>query len=120
MTFEQFEGKLLQQIPGYEIVSNVAKRFANKESTYPAALVQLHESGAAVFAFVMEENENDLLTVFVPFTPAITVGTVYVVNRKYVTLLDASASDISNCVSQWGIGTKDVLADSVKSNQHLQ
>ena len=45
---------------------------------------------------------------------------MYVVNRKYVTLLDASASDISNCVSQWGIGTKDVLADSVKSNQHLQ
>jgi len=61
MTFDQFEGKLLKQIPGYEIVSNVVKGFANEESIYPAALVQLHASGAAVFAFVMEENENDLV-----------------------------------------------------------
>jgi len=109
ITFEQFEDSLLKKLPGYEIISNVVKGFGKGESSYPVALVKLYSSNAAVFAFVMEENDNDLITIFVPSTPALTIGTVYIVNRECVTLLETSASDMVNCVSQWGIGTKKVL-----------
>ena len=115
ITFGKFEESLLKKIPGYEIISNIVKGFAKGESSYPAALVKLSSSDAAVFAFVMEENDNDLLTVFVPATPALTVGTVYIVNRESVTLLETSVSDIMNCVSQWGIGTKKVLSNTLSS-----
>ena len=112
ITFDQFEESLLKKLPGYEIISTIVKGFGKGESGYPAALVKLSSSEAAVFAFVMEENDNDLITVFVPSTPALTVGTVYVVNRESVTLLETTASDMMNCVSQWGVGTKKVLGNT--------
>ena len=113
ITFDQFEESLLKKLPGYEIISTIVKGFGKGESGYPAALVKLSSSEAAVFAFVMEENDNDLITVFVPSTPALTVGTVYVVNRESVTLLESTASDMMNCVSQWGIGTKKLLGNTL-------
>jgi len=36
----------------------------------------------------MEENDNGSMTVFVPSSPAITVGTVYIVKRSRVTILE--------------------------------
>jgi len=72
-------------------------------------LVQLFGPGTAVFGFVVEEHENDRLTVFVPSAPAITVGSVHIVERDRVTLLEASAVEVTSCVSQWGIGSRRVL-----------
>ena len=59
----------------------------------------------------MEENQNGVLTVFLPSAPALTVGSLHVVERDRVTFLDASTVDVANCISQWGIGSQKVLGD---------
>lgn len=105
ISFEKFEGLILTRIPGYEIASNVAKGVFNKETAYQPALVQLYGPGTGVFAFVMEEHDNGLVTVFVPSSPALTIGVVHVVNKELLTLLDAKATDMTGCISNWGIGS---------------
>lgn len=45
-------------------------------------MIQLHDAGTAAVGFVMEENGNDTVTVFVPSTPAFTMGQVYLVTRE--------------------------------------
>jgi uncharacterized membrane protein len=107
-SFERFENKVLKPIPGYEIIANVLKNFAEDRSAYSAAMVELYGPGTAVFGFVMEENENDTLTIFVPLTPVMTVGNVHVVKRDLVTILDAP-TDVSGCISNWGIGSRKLL-----------
>jgi uncharacterized membrane protein len=52
------------------------------------------------------------LTIFVPASPALTVGVVHVVDASVVTRLEASVADVTGCVSQWGIGSRKVLAES--------
>ena len=90
------------------------KGFAEKRTAYPAAIVRLYGPGTAVLGFIMEENENGSLTVFVPSAPALTVGSLHVVDRERVTILEAGGMDITNCISQWGIGLQNILGTTAK------
>ena len=85
VSLKKFESTVLKQIPGYEIISNILKGFAEKRTAYSAATVRLFGPGTAVFGFVMEENQNGTVTVFVPSAPAMTVGSVHVVDSERVT-----------------------------------
>jgi uncharacterized membrane protein len=74
-------------------------------------MVHLHGPGSAVFGLVMEENQNGVLTVFIPSAPALTVGSLHVVERDRVTFLEASTPDVVSSISQWGIGSREILGD---------
>ena len=108
-SFERFERKVLFQIPGLKIISNALKGFAEERTAYRAALVQLYGPGTGVLGFVMEENDNGSLTVFVPSVPTLTVGSLHVVDRDRVTMLEAGSIDVTNCISQWGVGSQKIL-----------
>ena len=108
-SLERFERTILKQIPGYEIISNALKGFAEKKTAYRAALVQLYGPGTGVLGFVMEENDNGNVTVFVPSVPTLTLGSLHVVDRDRVTMLEAGSIDVTNCISQWGIGSQKIL-----------
>jgi len=58
----------------------VLKGFADHQSSFPPVLVSLYGRDTAVFSMIM--SENGTLTVFVPASPALTVGVVLVVNPK--------------------------------------
>lgn len=110
LSFEKFEQKLLLQIPGYGIISNILKGVAEEQiKAYRPALVQLGLPGASVLGFVMEENDDETVTVFVPSVPAITVGMLHIVERKRVTLLEASHVEVVNCLAAWGVGSKKFI-----------
>ena len=108
-SFERVEKKLLQHVPGYRITSNILKGFAGTQKSNPPVLARLSAPGVAVFGLVIEENDNDTLTVFVPTAPAMTVGNLHIVSRDRVTYLEADMLDLVNCVTEWGTGSKKLL-----------
>jgi uncharacterized membrane protein len=108
-SLERFERTILRQIPGYEIISNALKGFVEKKTAYRAVLVRLYGPGTGVLGFIMEENDNDSVTVFVPSVPTLTMGSLHVVDRERVTMLEAGSIDVTNCISQWGIGSNKIL-----------
>ena len=110
-SFEKLEQAILRRVPGYEFVGNILKGFAKEKDAYPAVMVRLHGPGSAVFGLVMEDNQNGVLTVFLPSAPALTVGSLHVVRRDRVTYLEASTPDVVNSISQWGIGSREILGD---------
>jgi uncharacterized membrane protein len=109
LSFKKVEQVLLQHLPGYELLGNILKGFAKDQSAYPAVMLQLHGPGSAVFGLVMEEQDNGVLVVFVPSAPALTVGSVHVVERDRVTFLETSPVELANCISQWGVGADKAL-----------
>lgn len=108
-SFERVEQKLLQHVPGYKITSNILKGFAGTEKAYPPVLARLSAPGVAVLGLVVEENDNDTLTVFVPTAPAMTVGSLHIVSCDRITYLEADMLDLVNCVTEWGTGSKKLL-----------
>ncbi len=103
------ETRYLRRLPGYEPIVSILRGFAQTSAGYRAALVTLHGPGAAVFALVIEENPDGSLTVFVPSAPTMAMGTVHIVAPDRVVLLDASLSDLSGCISQWGTGSRKLV-----------
>ena len=65
-----------------------------------------------MLGLIMDENEDGTLTVFIPASPALTVGAVHVVDPTLVKKIEASGGDVTGCVSQWGIGSRAVLSNS--------
>lgn len=109
-SFDKFEKTLLLQIPGYRIIGNILKGFAEDQiESFLPAMVQLGPPGTAVLGFIMEENDNDTITVFVPSVPAMTIGALHIVERNRVTLLEGSQLDVVNCITEWGIGSNKFI-----------
>jgi uncharacterized membrane protein len=112
ITFDAIEKKLLKRLPFYEPIASILRGVAHKTAGYQPALITLYGPGTAVFGLVMEENDNDTVTVFVPSAPTMAVGLVHVVRRDRVTPLKASLADISGCLSEWGVGSRKLLSRS--------
>ncbi len=108
-TFETIERRFLNRLPVYEPVANLLRGFARKSEGYQPALVALLGPGTGVFCVVMEDNGDDTVTVFVPSAPTMAVGMVHVVEKARVTALKANLSDLSTCISQWGVGSRKIL-----------
>ena len=108
-TFEHLEKRLFSQLPGYNIIASMLRGFADEKSAYPPALVTLFPNGPAVLGFVVEETNGPNLTIYVPNTPMITIGQVYLVDRQNVKFLKGTTMEAANCMSQWGIGLDEFL-----------
>ena len=110
LSYEKFESAILNDIPGYQIIANIAKGFSTGETSYPPALVELHGPGVAVLGFIMEEHPDGQLTIYVPSVPVLTVGNIFLVARERITPLQAGAKEVADCISQWGIGSNKIVA----------
>jgi uncharacterized membrane protein len=107
-TFDRIE-LVLREIPGYEIIGNLLKGFAEDRTAYRSVLVELYGPGHGVLGFVMDEAENGNLVVLVPSTPALTVGVMHFVTPDRVRYLDAGAKEVTDCISKWGVGGGSIV-----------
>jgi uncharacterized membrane protein len=106
LTFDKVEKRAHDIIPGYKIIASLLRGIAGNEMSYPPALVTLFAPGTAVLGFVMEDEGDPYLTVFVPTAPLMTAGAIHVVERSRVQLIEGSRMDAAKCVTQWGMGMK--------------
>ena len=113
LTFDKIQKKLSEFIPGYEIITNLLRGIATKEMSYPPALITLFAPGTAVLGFVMEDEGDDYLTVFVPSAPVLTAGAIHVVERSRVQIMEGSSLKAAECISKWGRGLKRFRGDKV-------
>jgi len=107
LSFEKVESRMSAIIPGYDIIANLLRGIAGNKMSYPPALITLSAPGTAVLGFVMEDEGDPYLTVFVPTAPVMTVGAIHVVERSRVRPIEGSSMDAANCVTQWGLGLKE-------------
>jgi len=105
-----FERSLLNRVPMYSTIKNLTHRFVGEEGTqFAPAEIDLHDSGCTVLGAIVEELADGRLAVFVPVTPAATIGQVYLVPHSRVKRLKASLGATINSITEWGIGTKELF-----------
>lgn len=100
---------LLERIPGYTLIRGLAGRLTGQaaDETFAPALVELED--ALVPAFVVEEHPDGRYTVFVPSVPTPAAGTVYILDRHRVHLVDVPFTKAVAVISKWGAGSRDLL-----------
>ena len=68
----------------------------------------VHGSGAPMFGFLMETLADGRHIIFIPTSPAITLGHTYIVPPERVKILDTSVSTVVNALTQWGAGAREI------------
>jgi uncharacterized membrane protein len=109
-TWERMENSLFQRLPGYALFRSFTQQLAGKteDNTWKPALAEIED--ALVPAFIIEELENASFTVFVPSIPTPLAGAVYILPSDRVHPLDVPFTQAIKTISQWGSGSKDLLA----------
>ena len=107
---DELDRRFLERIPGYTLIRGLAGRIAGQEegSTFAPALVEIED--ALVPAFVVEEHPDGRYTVFVPSVPTPAAGTVYILDRHRVHVVDVPFTKAVSVISRWGAGSRDLLA----------
>lgn len=100
---------LLERIPGYTMLRGLTGRITGQAAgaTFAPALVELED--ALVPAFIVEEHPDGRYTVFVPSVPTPAAGTVYILERARVHLVDVPFTTAVAVISKWGAGSRELL-----------
>jgi uncharacterized membrane protein len=107
-----FEDKVLGKIPGYSLIKSVSQRVAGyKETEHLTPVIVGGSDGARSLAFLIEEGDVGV-TVFVPFAPTPTVGSIQIVPSDRVTKVDASMGQMMDVFGQFGLGLQAVAGQA--------
>lgn len=103
------ERRLYERVPGYNLLKAVGGRALTHQAdrAMQPAFVELGD--ALVPALIMEGHADGRATVFLPASPAPTVGAVHVMAASKVHPIDVPMAKFMGCLSGWGVGTKDLL-----------
>jgi uncharacterized membrane protein len=103
------ENEFFLKFPPYRLVRDITRRLAGEEipNMHPA-LLEL-TPGIRTVGFIVEELEDNLVTVFQPLTSLPTMGTLQIVSEDKVERLDAAFMDAIGWYFNWGADTQAVL-----------
>jgi len=107
---ERLEKSFFQRIPGYSLFRSLTQQLAgsSEEQIWKPALAEIED--ALVPAFIIEEFDDGRFTVFVPSAPTPLSGSVYILTPERVHLLDIPFTFAIKSLSQWGSGSKELVA----------
>ena len=104
------ERTILNRLPAYGALKSLTTGFAEagKDGAFRAA-VMTSSNGERQLAYVIEDRDDEQITVLVPWAPTAFAGSVMIVSRDRIEMLDANLGDVSRVLSHWGVGVRDLL-----------
>ena len=107
------ERAVLDRLPMYDVLKRLTRGFSSEEqssSFKPAVLIS--QSGVRELAYVVEDHNDGNVTILLPRAPTPFTGYVKIVKREQIETLDVNLGEFTKIVSQWGVGTRDLMIKS--------
>ena len=104
------EGATLAKLPLYAVLKKLTSTIADTnegESFKPAVLA--NADGTTELAYLIEDHGDGQATVLLPWSPTALAGSLRVVQRNQVHLLNTTLGEFTQVLSNWGVGTKEML-----------
>ena len=101
----------LGKIPGYNAIKSLTTGFASSQenSSFKPALLKSAD-GEKEFVYLVEEHDDGNLTIMVPWSPTPFAGSIKIEPKDRVEPLSVNMAKLTEVLSQWGIGAKNLLA----------
>jgi len=97
---------LYKKLPMYGMVRKLADRFTGNDILeFTPAEIDVFGNSTRSLGFVIEQLPDDRYAVFVPSSPALTIGQIYIVPANNVHLIAKPARLAIDAITQWGAGT---------------
>ena len=113
------ERAILGKLPIYNAVKRLSRGLigAKEDGVFKPALLH-SENGDREIVYLIEEDGKGQVTVLVPWAPASFAGSLKILNRDRIELLDSNLGDTSRVLSHWGVGTFDLLETKHSGNSN--
>ena len=107
-----FETRLLEKIPVYTPLKAFLYALLGSEQSqaFKPAFVH-HEDGSLEPAYVVEDTGRDRVIVLIPWSPTSFAGSLKLLPRESVHLVDLSFDEFSLKVSHFGVGMTDMFPE---------
>jgi len=104
------EEALLGKLPIYKAVKRLSHGLlgAKEDGVFKPAVMH-SENGEREIVYLIEEDGKGQVTVLVPWAPASFAGSLKIISRDRIELLDSNLADTSRVLSHWGVGTFELL-----------
>jgi uncharacterized membrane protein len=104
------EETLLGKLPIYKAVKRLSQGLlgAKEDGVFKPAVLH-SENGQREIVYMIEEDGKGQVTVLVPWAPASFAGSLKIISRDRIELLDSNLGDTSRVLSHWGVGTFELL-----------
>jgi uncharacterized membrane protein len=104
------EERTLARLPMYSAVKHLTTGFDSSELGFKCAILRSPDD-VRELVYLVEEHEEGLSTILVPWAPASFSGSVKVVPTSRLEILNVSLGDASRVISLWGVGMGDLLPE---------
>ena len=102
------EKGIADRIPLLGLIRKLTLSLAGAHSKLKPVEADVHGSGAPMYGFLMETLADGRHIVFIPTSPAVTLGNTYIVPPARVVILHAPVSTVVNALTQWGAGAQEI------------
>jgi len=103
------ERVLLGRLPGYKAIKHLTTGFLEAEEKGVRTAVLTNSEDEREIVYLIEDHGDGEVTVLQPWAPAAFAGSVKIVSRERIKILDRSLGDVSMVMSHWGVGIPDLL-----------
>jgi uncharacterized membrane protein len=103
----------LERLPVYNVLKQLTMGFVHTEdgaAFRPAVLSS--PDGERELAYLIEDHGDGQATVLVPWAPTAFAGSLKILDRSRIEVLDTNLADFTRVLSQWGVGVRDLVAKS--------
>jgi uncharacterized membrane protein len=109
-TFDFIEENFLKKLPFYKMIKETVLQLVGSEKNLfkAVALVRLYGNETLITAFVTEEHDNGMYSVFVPSGPAPTAGFIYHLKKEQVQIIDYPVDKAMKTVFSLGSGSNEL------------
>jgi uncharacterized membrane protein len=102
--------KALCHLPGYELFRRISLAFAGQtEQDYFKPALLLGEGGVKRIAFVIEDHGDGNLTVMLPNAPTPFAGSIHIVPKTQIQILDVHLGRYIHAITHWGVGMGELI-----------
>ena len=105
------ERTVLGRLPIYTAVKNLSRGLmgAKEDSAFRPAVLNSPDGGREI-VYVIEKHSDGQVTVLVPWAPTAFAGSIKILDRSRIEVLDTNLADFTMVLSHWGVGVRDLVA----------
>lgn len=105
------ERRLLEKLPGYSTIRSLAHQYIGEadDKKFRPVLVALHDPDTRVVALEIEDLPDGNVAVFVPSSPAVTIGQVHIVPEGRIYPVDAGMHAAIEALAMFGEGSSKLV-----------
>ena len=110
-----FEKRLFNLVPGYQMIKKISRQFSGGGEETLGTPVAVKFGDSRQIGFLVEQYTTGEVAVFIPLAPALSLGSVYIIPAEHTERLNATLSQVADCITKVGFGLGQMLSAPPRS-----